>query len=190
MPRFRSPPALPPRRRRGAGRGPVIHRSRVDNYLAPVRTRSLPDLLATQPANGICAGNRGWGRQGLGGHVPWHRTAVRRICTVSSTSLVHSPLHSLDLAGAGVIGACSHAGPGCREVPRARLRSAIRAWIIPGAAAGLDWEDPRESHPILQVMTGWPSLARSRPCARGGPTSPAAVWPSSSRPSARSGLVR
>ena len=31
----------------------------MDNYLAPVRTRSLPDLLATQPANGICPGNRG-----------------------------------------------------------------------------------------------------------------------------------
>ena len=23
------------------------------------------------------------------------------------------------------------------------LRPAIRAWIIPGAAAGLDWEDPK-----------------------------------------------
>ena len=111
----------------------------MDNYLAPVRMRSLPDLLATQPANGICPGNRGWGRQGLQARpLAPHRDPAY----MHSSSTCTAP-YTRDLAGAGVIGACSHAGPGCREVPRARLRSAIRAWIIPGAAAGLDWEDPK-----------------------------------------------
>jgi len=55
---------------------PGIHRSRVDNYLAPVRTLSLPDLLATQPANGICPGG---GRQDLPGHVPVTAPRSRRI---------------------------------------------------------------------------------------------------------------
>jgi len=38
----------------------------------------------------------------------------------SSTSLMHS-LYTHDLARAGVIGACSHAGPGWRGVSRASL---------------------------------------------------------------------
>ena len=98
----------------------------MDNYLAPVRTRSLPDLLATQPANGICPGNRGWGRQGLPAHVPWHRTAIRRICTVHRRVLCTAP-YTRDLAGAGVIGACSHAGPGRREVSAAAVGTAASA---------------------------------------------------------------
>ena len=104
----------------------IIHRSRVDNYLAPVRTRSLPDLLAIQPANGICPGNRGWGRQGLPAHVPWHRTAIRRICTVHRRVLCTAP-YTRDLAGAGVIGACSHAGPGRREVSAAAVGTTASA---------------------------------------------------------------
>ena len=98
----------------------------MDNYLAPVRTRSLPDLLATQPASGICPGNRGWGRQGLPAHVPWHRTAIRRICTVHRRVLCTAP-YTRDLAGAGVIGACSHAGPGRREVSAAAVGTAASA---------------------------------------------------------------
>ena len=98
----------------------------MDNYLAPVRTRSLPDLLATQPVNGICPGNRGWGRQGLPAHVSWHRAAIRRICTVHRRVLCTAP-YTRDLAGAGVIGACSHAGPGCREVSAAAVGPAASA---------------------------------------------------------------
>ena len=98
----------------------------MDNYLAPVRTRSLPGLRATQPANGICRGNRGWGRQGLPANVPWHRTAIRRICTVHRRVLCTAP-YTRDLAGAGVIGACSHAGPGRREVSAAAVGTAASA---------------------------------------------------------------
>ena len=98
----------------------------MDNYLAPVRTRSLPDLLATQPVNGICPGNRGWGRQGLPAHVSWHRTAIRRICTVHPRVLCTAP-YTRDLAGAGAIGACSHVGPGWREVSAAAVGPAASA---------------------------------------------------------------
>ena len=86
----------------------------------------------------------------------------------SSTSLVHSP-YTRDLAGAGVIGARSHAGPGCRKVPRARLRSAVRAWIVcpsvdrPRSRGGSGLRRPEELTRSLQVMTGWPWPTRSRP---------------------------
>ena len=146
------------------GRWPVtlILRSRVDNHLVPVRWRSLRDL-PLQPIESprICAGN--W-PAGLAGGLQACLQASRRhpgYSHSSSTSLCTAP-YTPDPAGAGVIGACSHAGPGCRKVSRARLRSAVRAWIIPGAAAGLDWEDPK-NWPMLQVMTGWPWPARSRP---------------------------
>ena len=120
-------------------------------------------FLATQPANGICPGNRGCGRQGLPGHIPWHRTAIRRICTVHRRVLCTAP-YTRDLAGTGVIGARSHAGPGCRQVSRARLRSAIRAWIIPRAAAGLDGEDPAATI-VAQTDPGWPGRCRTAPPA-------------------------
>ena len=60
----------------------------------------------------------------------------------SSTSVVHSP-YTRDFAGAGVIGACSHADPGYRKITRARLPSVIAAVIILGTAASLNWEDPK-----------------------------------------------
>jgi hypothetical protein len=75
-----------------------------------------PFRMFSQPSqpNGICPGNRGWRRQGLPGHVPWHRTAIRRTCTVHRRVLCTAP-YTRDLAGAGVIGARSHAGPGYRK---------------------------------------------------------------------------
>lgn len=100
---------------------------------ARVSPRTSP---GTAPRSGVCA-----------------QLCRRVLCTAPYTR---------DLAGAGVIGACSHAGPGCREVSRARLRSAIPAWIIPQPRRVWTGKT-RRIDPVLQVMTGWPRPARSRP---------------------------
>ena len=51
---------------------------------------------------------------------------IRRICTVHRRVLCTAP-YTRDLAGAGVIGACSHAGPGC---PAARVRGEGQPWWL------------------------------------------------------------
>ena len=52
-----------------------------------------PFRIFSQPSqpNGICPGNRGWGRQGLPGHVRWHRTAIRRIAQFIDESCAQPP---------------------------------------------------------------------------------------------------
>ena len=72
-----------------AGLRPNIHRSHVDNCLAPTWAQSLPDLLAAHRINGIWAGNWGRGRQGLQA-CPLASHRHPRILHSSSTSLVHS----------------------------------------------------------------------------------------------------
>jgi len=87
-----------------------IHRSRVDKYLAPGRRRSLPQLVSARRVNGICAGNRGEAAESMHAY-PLASHRHRAYLHSSSASLVRR-LYTRDLAGAGVIGACSHVGPG------------------------------------------------------------------------------
>jgi hypothetical protein len=150
----------------------------------PFRIFSPPSL----PTASVLA-NRGWAGVGPPGsprHVPWHRTAIRHICTVHRRVLCTAP-YTRDLAGAGVIGACSHAGPGCREVSRARLRSAIRAWIIPGAAAGLVCEDPKNRpDPADNDRMAGPSPPRA---VQPGPDGPVSVVVVEGSPETQCGFI-
>jgi len=99
-----------------AALSPRIHRSRVDNYLD-----AIPSGSSRRPPN-----RRHFGL--VNGHGPVMRlwacpgTAPpsRRICTVHPQALC-TATYTHDLARVGVIGACSHAGPGCRQGPRASL---------------------------------------------------------------------
>ena len=103
----------------------------------------------------------GGGAARVCGHVPWRGIAIRRICTVHRRVL-YTASYTRDLAGAGVIGACSHAGPAAARFPvpvcvqlseRGSSPEPRRVWT--GKTRRID--------PILQVMTGWPWPARARP---------------------------
>ena len=89
-----SVPSSPPPRRRPARWPPLhIHRSRVNNCLAPAWAQSLSDLLAAYRINGIWAGN--WGvAPRVSRHAPWHRTAIRAYCTVHPQALYTAALCS------------------------------------------------------------------------------------------------
>jgi Histidine kinase-like ATPase domain len=94
----------------------LVPRSRVDDYLVPVWSRSVPDLPAARRGTRICAGNWQAGPPGslrASHRHPGHLHGL-------STSLCIPP-YTADLARAGVIGACSYASPGSHEVSRTGL---------------------------------------------------------------------
>ena len=91
----------------------------------------------------------GGGAARVSGHVPWHRTAIRRIWTVHRR-VVHSP-YTRDLAGAGVIGARSHAArlPQGSSCPSAFSCPSVDR---PRSRAGLDWGAWRARAPADHVL--------------------------------------
>ena len=120
MPRFRC------RRRHdrdNAARTPACDRTSTGHVWITIWRRygrdPLPDLLATQPANGICPGNLGWRRPSLRARpmAPHRHPAYSHS---SATSLVHS------LLAATKIRVCGQLAPGSRSLflqPCGHLRS-------------------------------------------------------------------
>lgn len=98
-----------------------IHRSHVDNCLAPTWAQSLPDLLAAHRINGVWAGNWGRGRQGLQA-CPLASHRHPGILHSSSTSLVHSRLRS---GPQGVPGAWRSLSSPASSRARSRLACAV-----------------------------------------------------------------
>jgi len=133
--------------------------SHVDNYLAAVRTRSPAGLLAALPVNGIQPGNRGGppGSSPATSHAPHRHPAYFHS---SPATLVHSP-YTRDLAGAGVIGACSHAGPGSQAALRFPPRCAILTiWTTPTSSNGC-WPY-RHTQEASSGIHAWPDQCLAR----------------------------
>ena len=132
----------------------------------PYRTRSPADFLAALPVNGIQPGNRGGppGSSPATSHAPHRHPAYFHS---SPATLVHRP-YTRHLAGAGVIGACSHAGPGSQAALRLPPRCAILTiWTTPTSSSGC-WPY-RHTQEASSGIHAWPDqcLARLRVHGRG-----------------------
>jgi hypothetical protein len=114
-----------------------------DNETAAAWTPAVPDVSCPPcRASGMCAGNGRCGHSGLLPALPpGYPQRAGRICPVHSRVL-QAAAYTRDLAGAGVIGACSHASPGnrdrtspARHLALSRHPAAGRCGTGPGASA-------------------------------------------------------
>src|SRR5262249_20290094 len=130
--------------RRGKGRVGHVHRTAGTAFPGPVPAQDRS-------------------RPGAGNSALVSLRVIWSICAVHRRAL-RTCLYTRDLAGAGVIGACSHAGPGCRK-PCTRAPTAARAVRCPRPGVGTWSGRARSALPL-------PKPAVLDPVAAGGHVTP------------------
>ena len=149
-------PLVPPgREAAGAGtarpcrRGTVAYLQREHGFspisightwitIRPARALSFPGfLLPVRRVNSISLITAGAAMRGIPPHPPASHSHAGRTCTVQPPRLCMAA-YNLDLAGAGVIGACSHASPGhLRREPQGETRTPLpHHLVIPCGGGG------------------------------------------------------